>query len=70
MTADEFRAWEQDMIRAGRCRAEYGKDADLSRLLGASQDSIINYRKRGAPQTVALACSALLMQLGPYPDVE
>ncbi len=70
MTADEFKAWERDMIAAGRCRPEYGRDKDLAELLGASQDSIINYRKRGAPQTVALACSALLMQLGPYPDVE
>ena len=70
MTADEFKAWEQDMIAQGRIRADYGKVPDICRLLGKTQNSILKYEREGTDQTVALACSALLMQLGPYPDVE
>ena len=70
MTADEFKAWAADMVAQGRARPEHGRDIDLARLLGINKNTIGKYFREGTDRTVALACSALLMQLGPYPDVD
>ena len=62
MTGPDFTAWPDEMKSAGLARS----DADAGRQLGKSTDRIVAYKKDGADQTIALACTALLHRMQPY----
>lgn len=49
-SAEQFRAWQDAIGMSGQ---------KASKALGVSDNSITNYRQRGCPRTVALACIAL-----------
>ena len=49
-SAAQFRAWQDAIKMSGQKAAA---------ALGVSDNSISNYRQRGCPRTVALACIAL-----------
>jgi hypothetical protein len=58
-SAAQFRAWQDAVKMSGQAAAK---------SLGVSDNSISNYRQRGCPRTVALACIALYgRQDGPKP---
>lgn len=58
-SAAQFRAWQDAIGMSGQKAAA---------ALGVSDNSISNYRQRGCPRTVALACIALYgRQDGPKP---
>lgn len=57
MTAAGFEAWMARMGWSGR---------EAARQLGVSKDSVVRYRREGAPLLVALACAALAAGLGPW----
>lgn len=62
MTGPEFIAWLAEMKDAGLARS----DAEAGRQLGKSADRIVAYKRDGADQTIALACTALLHRMRPY----
>lgn len=62
MTPDDFRAWLDEMRRAGLARS----DAECGRQLGVSANSIVTMKARGADKRTALACRALLHRLPPF----
>ena len=62
MTPQSFTSWLAAMKAAGLSRS----DADAGRQLGITPDTVVNYKKRGAPVAIALACRALLHRLEPY----
>lgn len=64
MTPEAFAQWLASMKEAGLART----DADCARLLGKTDDTLVNYKKRGCDRTVALACRALLHRMEPYGD--
>lgn len=54
MTADDFNAWLTHMGLTGRKAA---------RQLGVADNTIVKYRREGAPEYIALACAALAFGL-------
>lgn len=60
MTANEFCEWLKAMKISG---------AEAARLLDVNVNTITRYKREGAPQTVALACSALYHRLGEWNEV-
>lgn len=62
MTPEQFRDWLAEMKAAGLARS----DAECGRIIGKNQNSVINYKQRGADMTVALACRAALHRMVPY----
>jgi hypothetical protein len=62
MTPEHFTAWLAEMKSAGLSRS----DADAGRQLGVTADTVVNYKKRGAPVYIGLACRALLHRMEPY----
>ncbi|OQC18922.1 MAG: hypothetical protein BWX69_03140 [Planctomycetes bacterium ADurb.Bin069] len=57
MRAADFEAWITRMGWSG---------LEAARRLGTSKNSVVRYRREGAPLTVALACAALAAGLGPW----
>jgi hypothetical protein len=49
-SADQFRAWQDAVGLSGQKAAA---------ALGVSDNSVSNYRQRGCPKTIALACIAI-----------
>ena len=62
MTAEEFQLWTKAMKAAGIVTRE----TSCQELLKISNASYHNYKKRGAPYHIALACSALLHKKKAY----
>ena len=58
MTPDDFKAW----LEAMRADGHVTSDAHAGRLLGVTPDTVVNYKTRGAPVAVGLACRWLLLQ--------
>lgn len=57
MPAAVFEGWLDAMGWSG---------LEAARRLGASKNSVLRWRREGAPMTVALACAALAAGLGPW----
>jgi DNA-binding transcriptional regulator YiaG len=57
MSADEFKEWLKTMKISG---------AKAARLLGVHVNTVTKYKRRGAPDHVALACTALYHRLGKW----
>lgn len=57
MTAQDFENWLDHMGLKG---------AGAARALGLAPNSVVKYRREGAPLTVALACAALAFGLPPW----
>lgn len=66
MTPTQFTDWLADMKSAGLARS----NAECSRLLGISANSVIAMKTRGADRRTALACRALLHRLQPYGETQ
>lgn len=64
MTPEQFQHWLTDMKSAGLARS----DAECARQLGLSANSIVTMKQQGCDQRTALACSALLRRMKPYPE--
>lgn len=62
MTGEDFTAWLAFM----KMRRLAKTDADCSRLLGVSQNTVSAWKRKGAPLYVALACAALFDGLRPW----
>lgn len=62
MSPEAFNRWLDEMKEAGLARS----DAECSRLLGKSDDTVVAYKRKGTDRTVALACRALLHRMEPY----
>lgn len=58
MTPTQFNQWLAEMKSAGLARS----DADCAKLLGKTDDTIVNYKRKGTDRTIALACAALWMR--------
>lgn len=54
-SAEQFKAWQKAIGLSGQ---------KASAALGVSDNSITNYRRRGCPKTIALACEALAVEYG------
>lgn len=65
MTKNDFQTWLEHMAeaRGGYSSTEAADD------LGVNRNTIGRWKERGAPRHVALACTTLLCNLGPYPEV-
>lgn len=63
MTPDDFKLWLDDMKLANLARS----DAAAARLLGVSANTVVEIKQRGADVRTALACTALLHRMKPYP---
>lgn len=61
ITAAAFEAWVARMGWSGR---------EAARRLGVSKDSVVRYRREGAPRTVGLACAALAVGLDVWMSAE
>lgn len=57
MNADDFNDWLQRTGLSGLQAAE---------VLGIAKNSVVKYRREGAPLHIALACSAIYHKLGPW----
>ena len=62
MTDEQFRGWLDEMKK----QQPGLTDTRCARLLGISRRTIIRYKECGAGLTIALACNALLKNIGPY----
>jgi hypothetical protein len=62
MTPAAFVEWLAAMKAAGLIRS----DADASRLLGISANSVVKMKRNGADLRTALACRALFHRLEPW----
>ena len=63
MTATDFKLWLTAMKEANLARS----DAAAARLLGVSANTVSEMKQRGADVRTALACTALLHRMKPYP---
>ena len=61
MTPSDFTAWAAEMKAAHRL-----SEAALVRALGCGQNQITRWKRKGAPQYIALACAALSIGLQPW----
>lgn len=64
MTAEQFRAWLDEMQSSGRARS----DAECGRLLGLTPNGVLKRKAQGAGLEAALACQAVLHGMKPYGD--
>jgi hypothetical protein len=62
MTSEAFNQWLADMKAAEIAP----NDKECAALLGVTQNSILNLKRKGADIRTALACRALLHRLPPY----
>lgn len=60
MSGEDFSAWIEHMGYSGR---------EAARQLGLANDSVVKYKREGAPLHVALACAALAFGLPPWKRV-
>lgn len=57
MTAEDFNDWLDKTGLSG---------LEAARQLGVAKNSVVKYRREGAPLHVALACSAIYHKLSPW----
>lgn len=62
MTPEAFATWLAAMKAAGLVSS----DRQAAELLGVTDDTITNYKKRGADRKTALACRALFHRLSAW----
>jgi hypothetical protein len=60
MTADDFNAWLEHTGFSG---------LEAARQLGTANNTIVRYRRDGAPHYIGLACSAICQGLPPWRKV-